>query len=80
MRDKPKVGEFWKNSRRGFEYRVISVPFWSDSPDENDLEQWVTLRNIRTNVDYTRSMESFMGTNRDGQPRFGRVGLPGDGD
>lgn len=77
---KPRVGEFWKNNRRGFEYRIMSLPFWSDSKDENDLEQWVVMRNLKTQVDYVRSVESFMGVNRHGHVRFSRVGMNGDGD
>lgn len=74
MSDLPKVGDFWKNTRRGWEYRILSLPFWSDSPKEDDLEQWVCMRNVKTNMDYVRSLESFMGTNRLGMARFVRVG------
>lgn len=70
----PKVGEFWRNQRNGCEYRILSLPFWSDSPNENYLEQWVAMRNVATNLDYIRSMRSFMGLNRDQQKRFVRVG------
>lgn len=73
MPEQPKVGEFWKNNRRGFEYRVLSLPFWSDSPNEDDLEQWIVLRNVKTQMDYARSMDSFMGLNRHGYVRFSRV-------
>lgn len=71
--DQPKVGDFWRNQRRGFEYRIISLPFWSDSDNEDSLDQWVVMRNVRTNIDYTRSMESFFGNNRLGAQRFVRV-------
>lgn len=76
MEEELKKGELWRNNRRGFVYEVVALPLWSDTPnvhpDEgiDGLEQWVVLRNIETGVEYTRSMQSFRGTNRDGQPRF----------
>lgn len=67
---KVESNQIWLNDRRGVEYRVLDTPEWSDSPVEDNLEQWVYLMNMKTGKRYVRSLESFQGMNRDGKPRF----------
>jgi hypothetical protein len=69
----PMPGELWLNKRRNFTYEIVARAFWSDSPDEVKLEDWVCVRNIVSGMHYVRSLESFSGTNRDGHPRFVRI-------
>lgn len=75
----PKIGELWQNNRNRYIYIILSLPKWGDTPSVDasynaaELEQWVVTRNIHSGEDFTRSMDSFMGTNRNGQHRFTKV-------
>lgn len=76
MTEEPRKGDLWKNNRNGLLYYIVAVPLWSDTPGHHEdegldgLEPWVTAQSVETGVDFTRSMKSFMGANRHGQPRF----------
>lgn len=80
MTDTPKLEEIWLNNRNGHQYQIIGLPKWSDTPnvdnstdDADQLETWVVMMNVYTGYEFVRSMDSFMGTNRNGQPRFRKV-------
>jgi hypothetical protein len=65
--------QVWKNNRNGFNYLILGLPKWSDSPDEGNLKTFVYCVNTETGVEYTRAVESWKGINRDGDPRFTRI-------
>jgi len=72
MRPEPQRFQHWRNNRRGMVYVILGLPKWSDSPDDSGpdkLQRWVYMVDTAGN-EYTRSLESFMGNNRDGKPRF----------
>lgn len=76
MTDKPEVGQRWKNNRNDHIYAVRATPRWSDTPDAEsvqDLETWVYLINEDTGEDFICSEESFLGVNRNDEPRFTRI-------
>lgn len=70
MTTAPALGEVWINNRLGHPYFIVGLPLWSDSEDEEVLETWVLMMNILTGKTYVRSLQSFLGINRNRQPRF----------
>lgn len=63
----PNRDEIWTNNRLNIDYQVIGIAQDADCPDPR---QMVIYLNVETDEYYVRSMESWMGTNREGNPRF----------
>lgn len=72
---RPQVCEIWRNNRNSFHYIITSLPLrytdnYANGSDFEEAETNVVIRNLSSGISYVRSLHSFLGINRDGNPRF----------
>lgn len=69
----PAIGSRWLNDRRKKVYIVVGRVSHCESDSDDDWEVLYRSDDMPTGAYRRRSLESWYGINRDGNPRFARV-------
>lgn len=71
--DIPPIGSIWFNNRRGKNYAVAGLVAHCEDDGAEDWEVLYRSYDMPAGHYRRRSLESWYGNNRDGDPRFVRV-------